>query len=223
MRRVTIAVIGNGKTTRANVEALIGDTIDSVDELNLALVHQGELSEGQVWAKQFIEDRQLEVIEFDNYADLVAASQGRGLSFFLLWDDEDPECQRALSAAQSASINAYDLTDGLVGIKPKTEAIPEPVEPEIPEVEAEVSDVSTEPEFSAPDPTAEIIASLTTAINAAFADLPEGAEDDEDFFTSDELLEEEEELGEVISVALEMIASVLAKQFVNEVKRLLDK
>ena len=51
MRRVTIAVIGNGKTSRANVEALLNDTIESFDETYIALIYDKTPSEGVVWAK----------------------------------------------------------------------------------------------------------------------------------------------------------------------------
>jgi hypothetical protein len=46
MRRVTIAVIGNGKTSRANVEALLNDTIESFDETYVALIYDKTPSEG---------------------------------------------------------------------------------------------------------------------------------------------------------------------------------
>ena len=52
MRRVTIAVIGNGKTTRANLEALLADFADSVDEVKIETVYGTAPSDGLSWTQQ---------------------------------------------------------------------------------------------------------------------------------------------------------------------------
>lgn len=223
MRRVTIAVIGSAKTTRANVEALISDVLDSVDEATIALVYDTEASDGQVWAKQYAESRDITVSEYPyfGYSNLVEESKGSGLSFFILWDDEDPDCLQALSIAQKFNINAYDLTEGLMGITPKQETIVAPEKPEIPEAEAEVSEVSIEPELSAPDELPGFIKAITDALQGTAdvsisEELIETADDLDDFVDEDE-----EETAEVAMLALEMLAKVMAKHFVAEVKKLL--
>ncbi|NBW10250.1 MAG: hypothetical protein EBR82_19700 [Caulobacteraceae bacterium] len=137
MRRVTIAVIGNAKTTRANVEALISDVVDSVDEANIALVFDQEQSDGQIWAHQWANEKQIPVLVYGNndYASLLTETPREDLKFFVLWDDEDPACQLAASVAQEASILAYDLTDGLIIIPIGSEPILRPDRPKIPEAE----------------------------------------------------------------------------------------
>jgi hypothetical protein len=130
MRRVTIVVIGNGKTTRANLEALIEDVADSVDEVVLATVYDTAQSEGQIWAEQWAQDKEIPVLQYseNDYESLFAENALDELRFFMLWDDSDSECQLAASQAQRVNVPVFDLTDGLVRVNIEdAPAIPEPV------------------------------------------------------------------------------------------------
>jgi len=142
MRRVTIAVIGNAKTTRANVEALIGDVVDSVDEAIIATVYDQKPSDGILWAEQYAADKGIPVLQYpeNNYDALLTENAREDVKFFLLWSDEDPECQLAASRAQEARVMAYDLTDGLILIPLNIEPISRPVQAVIPEAEEVIAE-----------------------------------------------------------------------------------
>ena len=141
MRRVTIAVIGNGKTSRANVEALLNDTIESFDETYIALIYDKTPSEGVVWSKQYADSKNLSYKEYLdlNFSSFVTDNKDRETKFFILWDDEDFECVEAIRCSQENSIMSFDLTNGLVAIKPITTDIkPRPVVAAMPEVETSI-------------------------------------------------------------------------------------
>lgn len=134
MRRVTIVVSGNAKTTRANVEALIADMADSVDELELAVVYDKAPSSGQTWAAQWAQDKGIPLYQYEEnqWDQLISQSDVDDLRFFILWEDDDPDCQRAASVAQEHKIPCYDLADGLVLIPLKQAPIARPDVPETP-------------------------------------------------------------------------------------------
>lgn len=203
MRRVTIAVIGNGKTTRSNVDALLGDIIDSVDEATIALVYDKTPADGATWAKQFAEDKELPTLlyEENNYSALLAEAPREDLRFFILWDDDDPECQLAASVAQENAIPSYDLTDGLIRIPFNSEPIVRPQVASMPQVESVVS-----------EPAVEAVEAITAALNLDAEDEPE------------ELVESDEyDLPELVKLAVEQAGKDLARAFFEEFKKLLDK
>jgi hypothetical protein len=223
MRRVTIAVIGNAKTTMANVEALIGDIVDSVDEVAIATVFKSTQSDGQVWAEQYARDKDLRYIGYagNDYDALFSDHRGSEIKLFILWDDEDPECQLAASVAQSHKLPAFDLTDGLIMIPLNSEPIARPVKADIPEVETKVSDEPTEPQLSTPTTNQPIKVTLES-LDQLFEDLDElEAEDDE--------LEDEDEddsdydLGELMTLAIEEAGRIFARSFAEEFKKHLGK
>jgi len=201
MRRVTIAVIGNAKTTRANVEALIGDVVDSVDEATIATVYDQAQSDGQVWAEQYAQDKELPVLQYAHnaYNELIVENKVEDIKFFMLWDDEDPACQLAASIAQENKILAYNLTDGLIMIPLNSEPISKPVQTEIPVAEEVVDDV----------PIVEVI--------LVPEELEEAYEDEE----SEEGLEYD--LGELMTLAIEQAGKVFARSFAEEFIKLLKK
>jgi hypothetical protein len=201
MRRVTIVVIGNGKTTRSNVDAILSDFVDSVDQAGLIVVYDKEMSQGAVWAKQFAEDQDISLVEIadNNYPALTEHAPAHELRFFMLWDDDDPECQAAASFAQQWGISAFDLTDGLIRIPFSSAPIVAPVVAVIPKSE-------------------EVIEAPVVAV-AAIAealDLEDEAEDDTP--ASDEY-----DLPELIQLAVEQAGKDLARAFFDEFKKLLDK
>jgi hypothetical protein len=201
MRRVTIAVIGNAKTTRANVEALIGDVVDSVDEATIATVYDQAQSDGQVWAEQYAQDKELPVLQYAHnaYNELIVENKVEDIKFFMLWDDEDPACQLAASIAQEHKILAYNLTDGLIMIPLNSEPISKPVQTEIPMAEEVVDEV----------PIVEVIL------------VPEELEE---VYENEESEEEPEyDLGELMTLAIEQAGKVFARSFAEEFMKLLKK
>jgi hypothetical protein len=223
MRRVTIAVIGNAKTTRANVEALISDIVDSVDEAAIVTVFDKKQSEGQVWAEQFAADKGLQhgVYDHNDYKTMLG-EQKNEIKFFILWDDEDPDCQLAASVAQENKIPAFDLTDGLMMISLNSEPIAKPVKAEVPEVETKVSAEPVEPQLSTPtinQPIRVSIGDLETLFNDEVEEL-EDSEDDEDLEDEDE---SDYDLGELMTLAIEEAGRIFAKSFAEEFKKHLGK
>jgi len=107
-----IVVIGNGKTSRENVEALIDDYIYANKEVVFHLISSDKQSEGQVWAKQYLTDKKI-TVEVGNSLKVY-----ENAAFFILWDDEDDESVNALANAKEQGIPAFDLTNGLVEISP---------------------------------------------------------------------------------------------------------
>ena len=208
MRRVTIAVIGNGKTSRANVEALLGDIFDSVDQATVSFLADSG-AEGSTWAKQFSEDRGAEVKTYSSLKGVYdSVPDATDLRFFLLWDDEDPACQNAAAFAQEHNIPMFDLTDGLVRITTKTERI-DPVKPVVmPEVEKQVS----------PDP--QPVKMTKRVVEEPEEELEEEVEEEVEEY-EDEVLDYSS-LGDILTEAFEEVAKVMAAAFVTEVRRLLE-
>jgi hypothetical protein len=221
MRRVTIAVIGNAKTTRANVEALIGDFVDSVDEAAVVTVFDKKQSEGQIWAEQYATDKGLQtgVYDHNGYASMLK-EQKNEIKFFILWDDEDPECQLAASIAQANKIPSFDLTDGLIMIPLNSEKIAIPVVANVPAVEEEVSKEPVTAQLSTPTMHQPVRVSLGE-LETFFTDVldKESEADDEE----DEEDEDEYDLGELMTLAIEEAARIFARSFAEEFKKLLDK
>lgn len=154
MRRVTIVVIGNGKSNRSNVESLISDVADSMDEVTIATVYGTKQSEGQVWAEQWAQDKEIPVLQYpeNNYDALFSENPLDEIQFFLLWSDEDGDCQLACSKAQEYKIRAFDLLEGLISIDLGVEPIVVPATPPVHDVVEEqpalmtIEEVLAEPE-----------------------------------------------------------------------------
>ena len=201
MRRVTIAVIGNAKTTRANVEALISDVVDSVDEAIIATVYDQTPSDGILWAEQWAADKGIPVLQYsdNDYDALFAENASEDIKFFMLWGDEDSECQLAASKAQEARILAYDLTDGLILIPLNSEPILKPEITAMPEVEAVVTKIEA--------PTVEV----TTEV--------EDVEEIEDTIDYDS----EYDLEENLVVLVSEMGKIFARSFAKEFKRIIKE
>jgi hypothetical protein len=215
MRRVTIAVIGNAKTTRANVEALIGDIVDSVDEAAVVTVFDKKQSDGQIWAEQYATDKGLQtgVYDHNDYTTMLR-EQKNEIKFFVLWDDEDPECQLAASIAQANKIQAFDLTDGLIMIPLNSEPISKPAVADVPELEASVSSEPVEPQLSTPtinQPVRVTIGELETF----FTDVPEeeGEEEEDEEEDDSEVIDD---LGDLMKALIEEMATIFADKVAEE-------
>jgi len=197
MRRVTIAVIGNGKTSRANVEALLNDTIESFDETYIALIYDKAPSDGVVWAKQYSDSKSLQYKEYSdlNFSSFVTDNKDRETKFFILWDDEDFECVEAIRCSQENNIASFDLTNGLVAIKPITTNIkPRPVVTAMPEVEAQVK--PNELKTNSKNP------STFVKIEEDEEEDYDEEDDDEEYESSDIILEAVEEIAKIFAVAI---------------------
>jgi hypothetical protein len=204
MRRVTIAVIGNAKTTRANVEALISDVVDSVDEAAIATVYDETPSEGIVWAQQWAADKGIKLNNYpsNNYTQLFEDYKAEDVKFFMLWSDEDTECQLAASKAQEARVMAYDLTDGLIHIPLNSNPILRPQEPKIPV--AETVTVVT------PEPAVEIKATPDIEV----------AEEDEEIIDNVDY-DSEYDLEETLTVLVSELGKIFARSFAKEFKKII--
>jgi hypothetical protein len=202
MRRVTIAVIGNANTTRANVEALISDVVDSVDEAIIATVYDQTPSDGILWAEQWAADKGIPVLQYsnNNYDELFAENTRDEIKFFMLWGDEDPECQLAASKAQEARILAYDLTDGLILISLNSEPISRPVDSNMPIVETKVNENLF--------PNKEKLIDIEE---------PLSEDEDEDEYDS------EYDLEENLVVLVSELGKIFARSFTKEFKRIIEE
>lgn len=231
MRRVTIAVIGNKKTTRANVEALIGDMFDSVDEAKIALIYRESKSDGQVWAEQFAKDSGVEVVEYpeNNWVKAMVDTPSSDLRVFALWDEEDEDCLEASQVAAENSITVYDLSDGLLRIpvvarEPRTTS-------DMPAIELEVSDEPIEPQYASESSSTIDVSALTAGIDLSGAlksiqealEEAEYGEDDDLTPEQEEKLVAQEDFIDILSIAFEEAGRSFARAFVQEFTKLLGK
>jgi hypothetical protein len=132
-----IIVVGSGKTSRANIEALIDDYIYANPKVKFTLYStQGLLSEGQAWLKTYLTDKEITY----GSESLLEITPETKTAMFILWDDEDPESANCLAIAKERNIPAFDLTDGLVAITP-TDGLVVVEAPTIPEKERLSEDV----------------------------------------------------------------------------------
>jgi hypothetical protein len=210
MRRVTIAVIGNGKTSRANVEALLNDTIESFDETHLALIYDNTPSEGVTWSKQYADSKDIPYKEYSalDFSGLTLDSKDREIKLFILWDDEDFECVEAIRCSQENSFAAFDLTNGLVSIKSITTDIkPRPAPALMPEVETKVNtDIKDKSKYE----------SSFVKVSVSVDD-EEYEEEDEDEGT------DEYESSDIIFEAIEEIAKIFAVAVASAIKEAMEK
>jgi hypothetical protein len=145
-----VIVIGNGKTSRANVEALIDDYIYANPKLHTHFHYEKAMSEGQFWLKQYAEDKGLEYTISSGSEDLKFGANEK-TAMFILWGDEDPESANALVVAKELGMPAFDFTNGLSVLVASDTAkqvkAPEiPVQEEIPTEENVTQDTPEEEE-----------------------------------------------------------------------------
>jgi len=110
-----IVIVGNGKTSRENVEALIDDYIYANKNARFWLLSSnGSLSDGQVYAKQYLEEKKMNCASDTDSTDLQVEIENSDTSaYFILWDEDDRDSKLALSKATEHGIVALDLTNGL--------------------------------------------------------------------------------------------------------------
>ena len=211
MRRVTIAVIGNGKTSRANVEALLNDTIESFDETYLALIYDNTPSEGVTWSKQYADSKNIPYKEYSalNFSGLTLDNKDREIKLFILWDDEDFECVEAIRCSQENSFAAFDLTNGLVSIKSVTTDIkPRTAPSAMPEIETKISsDIKKDSKYES---------------SFVKVTVHEDDEEEEDYEDDDEGTDEYES-SDIIFEAIEEIAKIFAVAVASAIKEAMEK
>lgn len=205
-----VLVAGSGKTSRANVEALMDDHYYANGDNGAVVIPVIDRpTEGQIWAAQFAKDSNKQVIviakpgaSYDSIpktshsesdspiATAVATIKGDNSVAFLLWSDEDENCLDALALCKEYGVQAKDLTSGLSNITPNDglvvqERPPVPVQETLPiKPKEEVED--------------------------------EDIEEEEDI--DEEELEEDEEQDYDLTYALEVIAEFIAEKVIDEIE-----
>jgi hypothetical protein len=146
-RNAFVAIVGNGKTTRSNVEALLSDFKDSVDSLTLIIHVKADLttgvSEGVDFAKQYAEANSIPVVystDVYTHIEVELLSYLDDVKLFILWDDDDIACQEAVYFAQKHAVPVFDLADGLIRVATDNIKVDAPTEVTMPEVEVNVVD-----------------------------------------------------------------------------------
>jgi len=149
MENYYVVIAGNGETSRANLEALIEDHFYTKGAGGTVhIVAEGPLSQGKVFAVQYSDSKSKPVINL-SVKDSLEKADPANTSCFILWSDEDSECQNVLALATKLGIPCFDLTEGLLPISASNE-IKSAVEPVIPVQEnftpAPVEEPYVEPE-----------------------------------------------------------------------------
>lgn len=129
-----IVIVGNGKTSRENVEALIDDYLYANKKLKFVLVKDGILSDGQRFAEQYLKEKNFDVRVEVEGTEFELSQEGESLAVFILWDDEDSLSASWLASAKSMGIPAFDLTNGLYELVASPDAKPI-TKPDIPKAE----------------------------------------------------------------------------------------
>jgi hypothetical protein len=141
-----IIIAGRGKTSRANIEALMEDHYYANKNVTVIIVGSTTESDAQAWVRQHATDMKISVLGThgpSSILDTFAEYAGTDTSVFLIWDDEDTECQDALRAAKHHKFPVYDLTNGLYQIEGAPD-IPKVVAPKMPPEEVVDMDEDTE-------------------------------------------------------------------------------
>lgn len=196
MEKYYVVVAGNGTTSRANLEALLEDHFYAKGaEGTVHIVNDGKLSQGKVFAGQFAKDKNKTVIT-PSMSEAFGLADSKNTACFILWSDEDKECQDALAIATGLGIPCYDLTEGLLPITP-SKGVKVSVDPVIPTAEEVTLKVAETPYVEPED-----------------EDIDEEDEDDED--ADDEY--DEDEAGNLY-FGIEAIAKIFAKAIVEEIEK----
>jgi hypothetical protein len=205
MRLSTIVIVGNGKTSRSNVEALLSDAFLLNKDLIVNFVSRTSQSEGITWAQQYTASSGIvgTVYGSDTSLDfekVLKDNADRKIEFYILWDDEDFDCLEAIKFCEKNNLEAFDLTNGLVRIKPSKNPIEVPTLLDMPEVERTAS---VEPKKS----------DLKKVVIEEYDDEDEDEEDEDD--------DEEYESEGIIVEGIQEIARIFAMAIAAELKELL--
>jgi CO dehydrogenase nickel-insertion accessory protein CooC1 len=160
-----IIIAGRGKTSRANIEALMEDHYYANKNVNVYVVSNDALTDSLTWAHQHAEDMRIACLIEEGVAETFAGLASTDTSVFLVWSDDDVECQESLGIATENNWPVYDLTNGLIQIQGAPNA-PKVVEPIMPpeeviveeEYEEEDDETSSDPLYDAIGVIADLIA-----------------------------------------------------------------
>ena len=204
-----VVIAGTGESSRANIESLVEDYLYSKGpNVVFVLAYDSRPSQGQIYAAQFIKDKNKEIVVFtkpdSKFDGLNSASvqmvdnptqeaikhvRKESAVLFMLWNDDDPETVEAVSFALENSVTCLDLTEGLIEIK--TVKKPEQEKPSMPQVEK-----VTKADKPAEEPEEE----------------PEEIEEEDEEEESDELLDE-------VYFGLQALIKAIAKEVVAELQK----
>ena len=195
MEKYYVVIAGNGTTSRANLEALLEDHFYAKGAEGVVhIVEDGKLSQGKIFAAQFAKDKNKPVFNA-GLTESLKTGDFKNTSCFILWSDEDRECQDALATATELGIQCFDLTEGLLPIT-ATKGLKVSVDPVIPVVEGNTKKVAETPYVEPED-----------------EDIEEDEEDEDDEEGYDE-----DEAGNLY-FGIEAIAKIFAKAIVEEIER----
>lgn len=195
MEKYYVVIAGNGTTSRANLEALLEDHFYAKGADGVVhIVEEGKLSQGKIFAEQYAKDKNKPVVKaglLESVSNVVFSNT----ACFILWSDEDRECQDALARCTELGIPCFDLTEGLLPIAP-SDHIRLAVNPEIPTAETLTPKVIETPEVEPEDDDEEF---------------EEDEEDEDDEY-------DEDEAGSLY-FGIEAIAKIFAKAIVEELEK----
>ncbi|CAB4148146.1 hypothetical protein UFOVP696_46 [uncultured Caudovirales phage] len=195
MEKYYVVVAGNGTTSRANLEALLEDHFYAKGAEGVVhIVEEGKLSQGKIFASQFAKDKNKPVFNA-GLVESLSTVDVKNTSCFILWSDEDRECQDTLARATDLGIPCFDLAEGLLPIT-ASKGAKVSVTPVIPTAEETTPKVAETPYVEPED-----------------EDIEEDEEDEDDEEGYDE-----DEAGNLY-FGIEAIAKIFAKAIVEEIER----
>lgn len=194
MEKYYVVVAGNGTTSRANLEALLEDHFYAKGADGVVhIVEDGKMSQGKIFSAQFAKDKNKPVFQ-SSLSEAFSSADPKATSCFILWSDEDPECQNTLALATDLGVPCFDLTEGLLPIKASNN-VKAVVEPVIPTAEETTPKVVETPYVEPEDEEIE----------------DEDEEDEDDEY-------DEDEAGNLY-FGIEAIAKIFAKAIVEELEK----
>lgn len=197
MDKYCVVIAGNGTTSRANLEALLEDHFYAKGADGVVfIIEEGKLSQGKVFAEQFSKDKNKSVVYIKLLSDSLQQLDPKNTSCFILWSDEDAECQNTLAICTEIGIPCYDLTEGLLPIKPSKNIV-----------------VSTSPVIPTAEETTPKVVE-TPYVEPVDEDVDEEDEDDEE---ADEDYDEDNAAN--LYFGIEAIAKIFAKAVVEELEK----
>ena len=192
MEKYYVVVAGNGTTSRANLEALLEDHFYAKGADGVVhIVEEGKLSQGKIFAEQFAKDKNKTVVKA-GLRESLSTVDFKNTSCFILWSDEDRECQDTMAIATELGIPCFDLTEGLLPLTP-SKGVKVSVDPVIPTAEETTPKVVETPYVEPED-----------------EDVEEDEEDDDEY--------DEDEAGNLY-FGIEAIAKIFAKAIVEEIEK----
>ena len=229
-----IVVVGNGKTSRANVEALIDDYFYVYPEMTVYIPVYDSLSEGQVWALQYASDKNKTIIakakpssktfgvpvaslDTERYESPLSEilTKDEDVDVFILWDETDNIAVEALALAKEHGNKAFDLTNGLLELGSEPVDLPEV--PEVVESPVKVEAPAAKQEESKDEPN--LIGITLVQNNFDFDDDDEDYddEDDEDEHVSDRVEKD------LLMFSLNYIINTVVDRLEDRIRDLFEK